>query len=903
MARRKPESPATIFPTTVRLALEHFAEPSWLGRNSALASPYFLGERRLAGVRLHSPEDRGRLLQDAIRDAVAQMWPGTRPSSRGALMDAVEEERRRLGSKSPKYHYLLLELRYLRQHYPPNTFPTAVESIPDFVNVSPTRFFIHIEEAIDNMSRNLLERLAPSLRQERPALARVPIGRTAAIDEALDGLNAGRSVAISGMGGVGKTTVGAAIIARWPGEVFWHTFHPGLNDDLSSLLFNLGHFTREAGAPTLWAQLLAGEGRSIPLSQAIGMLRKDLETIAMRRPLLCFDEMDLLQTAVGEPRRKQHAQTLEFLESLQDMAPLLLIGQRVYVDTDIHVGLQPLSVGESNELLHVLGVEPKAVTLHHIHQYTGGNPRLVELYAALRQSGDEVEDVRILPQKPSAQPLFSRLWRRLGPNEKEMLAVLSVFRSHAPRDGRPHMEQALTELITRGLIKTDLAGGIALLPFIRALVFDALSPERKMEFHLNAARIRAQLGDYTAAAYHYAGAGETESAIEIWFFNQDKEILAGQAFAADEIFRQIKPNQMADRRRKELLAIQNRLAILVGEADRVLEGMEGFSWDVDDELTADLIGQWGLASETLGRTEQALDKYDEAIAMLTRTSTKIAVWHLRRGLVFISETDAGSMEIEAELAQYNVERLRGMIEFMKGRFESASHYLQTALHIAEAAADKEKIAHAHFMLALIEGRQARIDHARSHAEAAMSYYSQIGNRLLLEGVRAELAGMLLNVRQFDVAIEPAEKSLRYFELIKHEQWISSISNTLAEAYMETGRLADAKTAAYRVLHLEVPRSRPYALYTLGHIHDREGNAAHAATSFKEGIEVARANGDPFIEAYLLRALGALLARGEQPAQGVKHLEQAMTLFTEMKLEHEIPETASALQSVQSSISA
>ncbi len=159
--------------------------------------------------------------------------------------------------------------------------------------------------------------------------------------------------------------------------------------------------------------------------------------------------------------------------------------------------------------------------------------------------------------------------------------------------------------------------------------------------------------------------------------------------------------------------------------------------------------------------------------------------------------------------------------------------------------------------------------------------------------------MYLNVRQFDAVIEPAEKALRFFKHIKHDLWISHISNNLAEAYMETGRLDEAKAMAFQVLWIENSQTRPYALYTLGHIHDREGNPAHAATSFTEGIEVARANGDPFIEAYLQRALGALLARNGQGAEGVKHLEAGLALFTEMKLEHEILETESILQSVQS----
>jgi hypothetical protein len=104
--------------------------------------------------------------------------------------------------------------------------------------------------------------------------------------------------------------------------------------------------------------------------------------------------------------------------------------------------------------------------------------------------------------------------------------------------------------------------------------------------------------------------------------------------------------------------------------------------------------------------------------------------------------------------------------------------------------------------------------------------------------------------------------------------------------------------AFKALRMEMPSARPYALYTLGHIHDREGNPAHAATSFAEGIETARANGDPFIEAYLERELGALSARAGRPADGIAHLEAALKLFTEMGLQHEVAETEAALQAAR-----
>jgi len=893
MPRQKKTTPTTAYTAAVRLALEHFADAEWLGRHSPLASPYFLGGLAPSSGQ-DAPDRRGALLQAALLAAATEMWGGPLPGSRQALATAVDEERLIQGSKSSRYRYYLLELRYLRRHFPPHTFPTAVESIPAFVNVSQTRFFVHLEEAIDELARRLRQRLKPALRLELPALAVEPVGRAEALATLEAALLAGRAVAVTGIGGVGKTTTGAALAARWPGLIFWHTFRPGLNDDLDGVLFNLGHFTHVAGAPSLWAQLLAGQGRSAPPAQALGLLHLDLDTIAGRQPLLCFDEVDMLQTSAGDPRRRQHAQVLEFLEGLRGMAPLLLMGQRVYIDTEVHISLEPLPPAQTVELLCRLGVEADAATLHQIREFTRGNPRLLELYAALQASGDKAVDILQMPHDPTAQPLFSRLWRRLDEGERALLNALSVFRTYAPVDAWPDQAVALASLTARNLVKADLGGGVALLPFFRELVNNTLPPDQRRALQRQAALIRAQYGNYTAAAYHFAAAGDPAAAVRIWYDHQEEEIVAGQAAAAGEVFRAIDPAQLDGSRRAELVIIHNRLALLAGEAERVLEGMERFSWDPEVETTAEAFGHWATALDNLGRTDEALGKYDEAIATLARLTVEIERWRLRRGLI-LSEIDLQAARHEVALVRYDAERLQGIIDLAGGAFESARGHLLASLAIAEAAADKYRIARAHHALLLVAGRQGLIAEAQTQAEQAQAFYGEIGDRLQLEGVRAELAGIYLNVSQFEAVIAPAEEALRYFERIKHERWIAALSNNLAEAYMETGRLDEARAMVFRVRQIEYPPSQPYALYTLGHIHDREGHPDHAAASFAEGIAIARSNEDPFIEAYLQRALGALSIRQGQHSAGMAHLEAAIKLFGEMGLAGEATETDAILK--------
>lgn len=890
MARQKKVTPATAFTATVRSALEHISDPDWLARYSPLASPYFLSER-YAGA---GPPAWGHALQTALREATREMWPGALPETRQTLVAAVDDERLSQGSRSQRYRYLLLELRYFRRHFPPTAFPNTVESMAGFVNVSTSRFFIHLEEAIDDLGRHLLERLNPTWRLEQPSPVAELQGRAAVIATLREALLAGRSVAVTGAGGIGKTTVGAALSADWPGPVFWHTFRPGLNDDLNSLLFSLGHFTREHGTPTLWAQLLATDGKDVPVSQALGMLRMDLDAIAGQRPLLCFDEVDLLQTSTGAPRRRQHAQLLELLESLSGAAALLLIGQRTYVDTDVHVALDGLSVDESYLLLRRLGIEADGPTLRRVLAFTQGNPRILELYAALRSSGDEGRDLLGMTHESAAQPLFSRLWRRLDDDERALLGALSVFRSFAPADAVAGNRHVLTSLMQRCLVKADLAGGVGLLPFVRDLVLEALPRHRTRALHEEAAMIRARLGDYTAAAHHYRQAGDADAAVQVWTIHQDQEILAGKMMAATEVFDGLKPSEVGKPRQTELRVIQNRLALLAGDAEQVLEGMEGFRWEEEDPTVAEALGQWALAYERRDQPGRALEKYEEAIAVLARATTRSTGWRLRRSFTYVNEADAQAARHEAKVATVDILRMQGTIELVTGAFESSWQYFSSALALAQELNDTDRIARAHAHLALVAGQQGQIDLCLAHSEQAMEYLASIGDRMQLEGVRAELAGSYLNVRRFESVIEPASQALQYFERIKHDQWIVRIATYLAEAYMETGDLVKAREYAFRALRMEVASSRPYALYTLGHIYVKEANPAHAETSFSEGISIARMNEDPFIEAYLQRSLGALHRDNGRPEESATCFTYALELFKRMGLQHEVEETEKSM---------
>lgn len=880
----------TAFLEQVRLALENFQDRVWLETNSPLATPYFLGE--LLQATNGAPPQRGRALQRALQQAAEFLWDGPAPEDRQALLEAVNQQRTLVGNtRSPRYQYLLLELRYFRRHFPARAEPRRVEDMYHFVGVGRGRFFDHLQEAIGEIARILIERFRPTLRLESPTTAVRLVGREAALTHAWAALQAGQSVALSGMSGIGKSSLGSALGRQWAqhnASVFWFTFRPGLNTQLESLLFALGQFLKEQGAPELWTYMLAQEGQAWQTHLALGFLRADLEQARPRRPLLCFDEVDLLDS--GEAGVETGQPVLELLDSLRDLAPLLLMGQRAVVDTACHVALTGLPPAAIEQLFTLAGVELNAAELRLIAQRTHGNPRLLELLIALQASGEALAElVEQLPQAPALRPLLNRLEKHLSAEEKEILAQLAVFRSPAPADvwaGRP----SLTRLLGRRLVQADGNGALTQLPTIRQLVYSTLSPEARETNHRQAAWIRAERSEYTAAAYHYWQAGDPVAAVRVWYPHRELEIRRGQAQAARHIFENISLRRLEGEAQRWLKLLRNTLALLEGEADRVLADFDAIPWPAESEESAEALIQRGQAQFMLGNGEAALDSYENAIATFARLSRRTMELRLRRSIIHVRQTGVSAARQEAQRAEYELAHLQGFVAGEAGDFPTALRHFQDALDLARQLQQENNIARTCTELTLLAGRLGDMPAARLYAEEAIVYYQRIGDSLHAEAVRANLAGLSMQVGDYAAVIEPLERALTFFERLRNEGWVASIRANLAESYLELGQLDKARAYAFSVLHMEEMATRPYACYTLGLVHERQGAPALAEATFQEGCALAQRNGDRFVLAYLQRALGQLYIRQGQSEAGRTRLEEAGQLFEAMHMLTEAQET-------------
>jgi hypothetical protein len=265
MKRAKQSEAVGLFFERLRLALNNYDDPQWLGENSPLAAPYFLGAALADVPDGDTAVGRGHVLQQVIQQAANGLWRGTLPASRDELESAVQDARQEEGNSGNRYHFFLIELRYLRRFFRSRAQPAAdsEQAIRDYLGVGRGPYFNHLKAARETLGEALINLLQPTFRLEQPPqFADELIGRDGLIAQCLAGLKENQTIAITGMGGVGKTALATAVARQWSNQtVFWFTLRPTLNDQLSSLLFSLGYCLHQAGASGLWLQLVADNGK------------------------------------------------------------------------------------------------------------------------------------------------------------------------------------------------------------------------------------------------------------------------------------------------------------------------------------------------------------------------------------------------------------------------------------------------------------------------------------------------------------------------------------------------------------------------------------------------------------------------------------------------------------------
>lgn len=891
MAPPKTFARTVTFIEHLKQVLESINDPESIGNESPLAAPYFLGEA-IRGADA-TPLGRGRTLCRTIDTIIEAMWGGPLPANGHDMVKAVLDE----DEQGKRYDCLILELNYLKQRYRPAPRNQS-EIYNDILHISRPTHDRHLRGAVERLGALLMQRLRPAMRPEQPLPPPTLIGRDLLLTQITGDLLAGKTVSLTGPGGAGKTSLAAALAEQWISPaVFWYTFRPTFNDQIDSLFFALGHFLHGQGSSALWHQLVADGGRIKDSNLGIGLVRQDLAALTAK-PLLCFDEMDFLRPVTQDQTKRNHVQLLECLDSLRGHTAMILVGQRAFWESDLIYPLEGLTAEQMEMLLTAMGVPHTMADATALHAYTGGNPRLADLCIALYQASAGESFAAVLEQLPQFHallPIWLRLERRLPPEERELLQSLSVFRTPAPADvwlrRSSQQAEALEQLIRRRLVQQDDQGGVALVPALREVVYAELPVEQQESLHMQAAQIRAERGEYTAATYQLYRAGQVDAAVTLWYAHRAEEIYRGQGSAALAIFEQISLRRLSNKQAKELRLLRSELYQLVGAPEQVVETLKDVAWEDDEQQHLDAALLLGKAYDRQGQGDQALRSYGDGLNAANRLSRQMAELHVQRGLVYLHERDMQEAWQEVNRARYQVENMVGTLHEQSGRLVEAESHYRTALEIAQQIGYLEGVAKSYHNLGNVSSRQRQLGQAIDYYEQAMATHEQMGNRVGLEIARSGIVAPYMQAERYTEAIAAAQKALIFFQAMGDSFWIALNASNLAEAHVELGNYAEAETHAHMVLAQEEPHSHPYALFTLGRIRQGQRQSAEAEYVLDQARRLAEMNEDRYLLAYCWEEIGKLQqATGNAGAAQVS-FRQALELFQTLKIE----DKAAALQ--------
>lgn len=899
-ATTQPQGGITFF-DTLKAALEQYTQPEQLGEQSPLAAPYFLGAA-ITPTEAATPLGRGQALCRVLEQALTTLWGDVLPTQRTAMLQVLGEVDSQ-GNRTTRYDVLVLELNYFQRCFTNPAPRNQAEIYDDILHISRPTHDRHLRNAISRLGETLLAQVRPTFHLENPLPPATLIGRTELKNQVLALLQSGQSVALVGPGGIGKTALGAAIYQHWSTPArFWFTIRPTVNDQLRSLLFALGHFFHQHGSSSLWSQLIANGGKLEDANLALGLAKADLAQLD-HLPLLCLDEIDLLQPPDAEKNTVQHTQLYEFIHSLLGCAPMLIIGQRARFTTTMTYPVPHLLTPAI-----VIWLQQQAIPATHqeiaaLATYTGGNMRLLELCAALYQMAQAAATTAIppswpailaeLPQTPALAPIWQRLEQRLSKAERQLLQALAVFRTPAPQDAWTMVADSvapLHHLLDLHLVQANGQGGIFLLPALRELIYSESPIEWREQAHCYAAQVRLARGEYTAAAYHYVQSGAPELAMESWYPQREQEINRGQADAALLIFQQVSLQRLPAKAREQLALLRSELYAFTGQPEKAQADLASVQWAPDQERSIDAALLWGNLLNTQGDAPNALAKYDEGLDLTTRLLNKNVLLHVRKSNVHLLQRTMTQAWREANLARYTTENLFGTIQDMSGNPIAARSHYRIALALAEDLNFVPGIARSHYNLAILAMRQQELQTALAHHTQALHYYQQAGDRIHVEKSFSLLATIQMQAGDYQAALASSQRALRFFQTLQDPQEIALNANNLAESYLELGDLAQAQHYAELVIAQEEPDHHGNALFTLGRLHQAMAHFTTAEAYLQQAQTLCRQHEDRYLLAYTLRELGLVYRAQQKMVESQLALQEAHHLFVQQGIPNEATQT-------------
>ena len=590
---------------------------------------------------------------------------------------------------------------------------------------------------------------------------------------------------VSGVGGVGKTTLARALIETRPANVplpFWFDCSMNMDVTLGYVLEKLASYMN---APHIADFKTEGrEARQEDIDRLTDELQKrepvwlvfdNLETILDDRH---FHDpgMDSLFTSLRNSTHQAKiivtSRTLPILKDGESLIDIVddekqeLRGLEIEfaIDYLIKNGLGEIEYKKLEELAGSVDGHPLALKLLvGVVKKFGVSDTLHDLSRYQRRKADVIKKTR-------------RLFDRLAGDEKELLERVSVFRRPAPMTAIEAMftvrtsEDAVDKLIDKSLLETDHGGRYWLHPLVREFSYGDL--EDKIGVHRHAChyyldhplpekRTTKEDVQPLIEAYHHACmAEEYDRAMDIIFVCHLHEDLDrwGNYRTLVELYAGVLPK---DHFRGEPLlgSLETHSAVLgnlgnayhsLGQAEKAIEYYEDalvIAREIEDRRgeKADL-GNLGAAYSDLGQVEKAIEYYEDALVIAREIGDRRGEGN-RLGNLGNVYSDLG--QVKKAIEYYEDARIiskgigdrrnegawlgnLGSAYYVLGQVEKAIGYYEDALAISKEIGDGRTEGNAFGNLGLAYRALGQVEKAIEYYENALTIGKEIKNPRMID---------------------------------------------------------------------------------------------------------------------------------------------------------------------------
>ena len=448
-------------------------------------------------------------------------------------------------------------------------------------------------------------------------------------------------VIISGMPGVGKSSLAAALAARLSeaSRIFWHAFHAG--EGVSALIWKLAAFLAWHGQPGLWQMMTGAQGMTgqpaNPLPPPEVLFDYLFPMLCNQRLLLCLDNFEQVE---DDPLLAQFMERLEKSTGKGELDLILVSAQRL-PRSETFEPLKGLSLSDTRRLLSQRAITLPDDLAEKLFERTGGNAQVLILAIdALKRAQDPARLLDNLSQSENIESyLIKTVDEGLADEEREAMEAIAILSGYPGSrdaistllDGRS-LRLTLNELSSRYLVTVSEGGNAKeynLNALVQAFYYDALSKRQRQALHRRAGEFyAAEEPDALRAALHFQRAGEDGRAIALATGDVWSILNRGGAIALQGLLEKFSDGSRDPMQQASLNLGRGQVYAFLGEPKKAQACYETVISSMEENLDS-LTGRLSQARACLGMGEM----------LQTDLPYKALEW-LQRGLQSLAESDA-----------------------------------------------------------------------------------------------------------------------------------------------------------------------------------------------------------------------------------------------------------------------